>query len=137
MKFVVGLIIIVGLSLGAWQIYHYWGTFQDKPAPAATSTPAPAPVEVNGDQLPGLPSMLDGPLQNAEQHGAAAMRAFLADHAQAIKDPRRAWIELDYVVLAGASDPAEARRVFAKVQARLAPSSPVYNRMKQLEKTYQ
>jgi hypothetical protein len=133
-KFVIGLIIVVGLSLGAWQVYQFWGNYSDKPAP--TTAPTPAPAEVNGDQLPGLPSTLNGPLQTAEEHGVTALRDFLAGHGSEIKDPRRAWIELDYVVLAGASDAGEARRVFQKVQARLTPSSPVYNRMKQLEKTY-
>jgi hypothetical protein len=94
-------------------------------------------VEVSGDQLPGLPPSLQGPLQTAEDHGATALREFLTTHSHEIKDPRRAWIELDYVVLAGASDLADARLKFGKVKARLAPGSPVYDRMKQLEKTYQ
>jgi hypothetical protein len=132
MKFLIGLIIVVGLSLGIWQIQHYWGTFGEKPAAPAV----PPQAEVIGDQLPGLPPGLDGALRMAEQQGAPALRAFLAAHAREIQDPRRAWIELDYVVLSGAIDPAEARRVFAEVKARLQPSSPVYDRMKQLEKTY-
>jgi len=135
MKWVIGLIIVVGLSLGAWQIHQYWGTFNDKPS--GTGEPAPAQADISGDQLPGLPGTLEGPLRTAEEHGAAALREFLAAHGNAIRDPRRAWIELDYVVLAGANDPAEARLVFSKVKARLAPDSPVYNRLKQLEKTYE
>jgi hypothetical protein len=135
MKFVIGLIIVVGLSLGAYQIYEYWGNFKDKP-PASASQPQ-APPEVSGDQLPGLPHSLDRALGEAEQHGAAAMKEFLAAHGKEIKDPRLAWIQLDYVILAGASDPGEARLVFRKVQGRLTSGSPVYNRMKQLEKTYE
>jgi hypothetical protein len=133
MKFVIAVIIIVGLSLGVYQFSEYWQKFKEKPPEAA----APARVEVSGDQLPGLPENLQGPLQTAQEHGAAGLRAFLHDHAHEIKDPRRAWIELDYVVLAGASDLAEARLVFAKVKARLTPGSPAYDRMKQLEKTYE
>jgi hypothetical protein len=134
MKFVIGAIIIVGLSLGAWQFYQYWEKYQEKPSEAATSAPR---VEVSGDQLPGLPDSLQGALQSAQEHGAAGLRQFLNDHAREIKDPRRAWIELDYVVLAGSSDLADARLVLAKVKARVAPGSPVYERMKQLEKTYE
>ncbi|HEY3862058.1 MAG TPA: hypothetical protein VGO59_09240 [Verrucomicrobiae bacterium] len=133
MKYVIGLVVIVGLSLGAWQLHQYFGTFQPKPAPGA----APAPPPVYGDQLSGLPRNLEAQLQDAEQRGAPAMKRFLAAHAHEINDPRRAWIELDYVVLAGASDPGEARLVFQKVKARLAPGSPVYARMKQLEPTYE
>ena len=134
MKFVIGLIIVVGLSLGVWQIYNYWGNYKEKPPVVAAPPPE---VEVNGDQLPGLPQKLDGPLQTAEQHGAPALRDFLAAHRNEIKDPRLAWIQLDYVVLAGASDPGEARRVYSQVKGRLAPNSPAYGRLKQLEKTYE
>jgi hypothetical protein len=132
-KFVVGLIIVVGLSLGAWQIYQYLETSQEK-TPLAT---AAAPAQITGDQLAGLPPSLEGALQTAEQNGATALREFLAAHGKAIQDPRRAWIELDYVVLVGANDPGEARRVFVKVKGRLAPGSPAYNRMQQLAKTYE
>jgi len=133
MKFVIGLIIVVGLSLGVYQFYQYYGQFQDKP----TETAAPARVEVSGEQLPGLPSSLQGPLETAEEHGAAALKTFLTVHGHEIQDPRRAWIELDYVVLAGATDLADARLIFGKVKARLTPVSPVYARMKELQKTYE
>jgi hypothetical protein len=133
MKFVIGLIIVVGLWLGAREFYEYWGNYKDK-APAATE---PARVEVNGAQLSGLPAGLEGPLERAEEHGAVALRQFLAAHGQEIQDPRLAWIQLDYVVLAGLSDPGEARRVFAEVKGRLTPGSPVYGRMQQLQKTYE
>ena len=135
MKWMAGLIVVAGRCLGVWQFFQYWENFMGKaPKPALA---APAPVEVSGEQLPGLPDALQGPLQTAEQHGATALREFLAAHGNAIKDPRRAWIELDYVVLAGANDPGEARRVFARVKGRLTPASPVYNRLKQLAKTYE
>jgi hypothetical protein len=133
MKYVIGIIIVVGLSLGAWQIYQYWGTVNEKP-PQAVASSAP---QVSGDQLSGLPRSLEESLQRAEQGGTAAMKEFLTAHASEIKDPRRAWIELDYVVLVGVSDAGEARRVFRKVQGRLTPGSPVYERMKQLAKTYE
>jgi hypothetical protein len=132
MKYVIAAIIIIGLSLGAWQIYQYWGNFKT-PSPVVQT---PAPPVITGDQLPGLPPALEQELQSAEQHGAPALRAFLAAHGRKIKDPRLAWIELDYVVLIGESNPAEARLVFSKVKGRLDSSSLVYNRVKQLEKTY-
>ena len=133
MKFVIGIIIVVGLSLGAWQIYQYWGTVNEK----TPQVVAPAAAQVNGDQLPGLSRPLEGPLQTAEQSGTVAMKEFLAAHANEIKDPRRAWIELDYCVAIARQDPAEAKRVFAQVKERLSPSSPVWPRMKQLEKAYE
>ncbi len=96
-----------------------------------------APAEVTGSQLPGLPPSLEGTLQTAQQRGASGLRDFLGRYGKTINDPRRAWIELDYVVLVAKDDPAEARKVFAKVKGRTMDSSPVYRRMKQLEKTYE
>ena len=132
MKFVIAVIIIVGLSLGAWQIHHYWGTSQESAPPPA----APAP-EVNGDELPGLPARLEPVLEAARQRGATGLHDFLRNNGKMVEDPRLAWIQLDYVLLVAPSDPAEARKVFAKVKERLSPDSPVYPRMKQLEKTYE
>jgi hypothetical protein len=132
MKFVIAVVIIVGLSLGAYQIYDYWGNYKDKSA----ETSAPAQEEVSGDNLPGMPRSLDGLLQAAKQNGAPGLKEFLAAHGREISDPRLAWIQLDYVLLAGTSDPGEARRVFKEVQGRLTSGSAAYQRMKQLEKTW-
>jgi hypothetical protein len=133
MRFLVGLIIVVGLAIGAWQLYEYWGQFKEKEPPAA----APAPVQVSGDQLPGLPPKLQPVLEMAQKRGAAGLHGFLTQYGSTINDPRRAWIELDYAVLLAQSSPGEARREFAKVKSRVPPGSPVYNRVKQLEKTYE
>jgi hypothetical protein len=76
-------------------------------------------------------------LEIARNRGATGLRDFLARYGKNIDDPRRAWIELDYVVLLAQSSPGEARREFAKVKSRIQSDSPVYNRVKQLEKTYE
>jgi hypothetical protein len=133
MKFVIGVIIIIGLSLGAYQIYEYWGKFK-APEPVAAEVPA-APS--SGEELPGLPPRLQPILQQAEQRGAPGLHDFLNTYGNTVADPRRAWIELDYVVLVAPSSPAEARRIFAKVKSRVTSGSPVYPRLQQLEKTYE
>jgi hypothetical protein len=132
MRFLVGLIIVVGLSLGAWQLHQYWGLFKEKKPAAA----APAPPDVSGGQLPGMPPGLQRVLDAARQRGAPGLHDFLTMYGNTISDPRRAWIELDYVVLLAQSSPGEARREFAKIKSRVPPGSPVYYRVKQLEKTY-
>jgi hypothetical protein len=132
MRFFTGLIIVVGLSLGAWQLYKYWQTFEEKPPVAA----APLPI-ADGDQLPGMPPSLRPVLEAARKRGAPGLHDFLVMYGNTINDPRRAWIELDYVVLLAQSSPGEARREFAKVKSRVPPDSPVYDRIKQLEKTYE
>ena len=50
---------------------------------------------------------------------------------------RLAEIELDYVVLIGSTNPQEARRLFTVVKQRTSTNSPVFPRVKRLEKTYQ
>jgi hypothetical protein len=136
MRFLVGLIIVVGLSMGAYQFYEYWGKFKDKDDTVATA-PAPALQLVSGDQLSGLPPKLKPLLDIAQKRGATGLHDFLATYGNKIDDPRRAWIELDYVVLLAQSSPGEARRKFQEVKSRVQSDSPVYNRVKELEKTYE
>jgi hypothetical protein len=134
MKLLITVVIVVGLSLGVWQIYQLWEKSPEPLRPAV----APAPETVsNGEQLPGLPFKLQPALEAAQQRGATGLRDFLAVNGRNVADPRLAWIQLDYVLVVAESDPAEARKVFAQVKARLKPDSPVYSRMKQLEKTYE
>ncbi|HXR07972.1 MAG TPA: hypothetical protein VN765_11620 [Candidatus Acidoferrum sp.] len=134
MKFLIGAVILIGFGMIFYQILEYWDKHQSPPPVAA----APAvPAVSTGEQLEGLPPQLEAALEAAEQRGAAGLRDFLAVNRQRVSDPRLAWIELDYVLMVTESDPAEARKAFARVKQRLTPSSPVYSRMKQLEKTYE
>ncbi|HEX4119030.1 MAG TPA: hypothetical protein VH619_00280 [Verrucomicrobiae bacterium] len=131
MKFLITVVIIGGLAIGAWQLNNYWGTFKPAAPPAQQTQP-----EIPDDQLPGMPASLQPALDAARQRGAVGLHDFLKMYGNSISDPRRAAIELDYVVLVAPSSATEARRAFAKVKGRLQPGSPVYNRMTQLEKTY-
>jgi hypothetical protein len=87
--------------------------------------------------LPGLPPSLEPSLEAARQKGAAGLRAWLANYRVHVRDPRLAAIELDYAVLLSHQDPSEASRIFRAVQKRTPPSSPVYERVKRLEKAFQ
>ena len=89
------------------------------------------------ENLPGLPVSLELALEAARKNGAAGIGDFLNRYRYTIRDPRLAEIELDYVVLMNHKNPAEARRVFRFVQQRTRSSSPLYERVKKLEKTYQ
>lgn len=88
------------------------------------------------DNVPGLPASLESALEAARKTGADGLRSFLSQYRYTIRDPRLAEIELDYVVLINHKNPAEARRVFRSVQRRTRDSSPLYERVKKLEKTY-
>jgi hypothetical protein len=134
MKAVLTLVVLTGLYFGVKEARQYFNAHQENPPASALPPAAP---QTSGGQLPGLPEKLEPVLESAQQRGASGLHDFLAENAKSMRDPRLAWIQLDYAVLAAPGDLAEARRVFAAVRARLKPDSPVYARMKQLEKTYE
>ena len=129
----IAVLVIVGVLYGVWELFLYWEKVKNE---EETKQKQDASAQVMGDQLPGMPYTLEQSLQNARKEGPAAMRNWLKLHGPSIDDPRKAWIELDFCVAVAREDPAEAKRVFADVKGRLSPSSPVWPRVKQLEKTY-
>ena len=132
------VIIVILLGIGGWNLYEYWTKVSDE-SRLTQQQADQAKLAVNFDprSLPGLPEKLEGPLAIAQQHGANSLRDWLKFYRKNIQDPRLAWIELDYCVVAATSDPVEAKRVFADVKERIPPTSPVYPRIKQLEKTFE
>jgi hypothetical protein len=132
-KLIAALIIVAALY-GGWELFLYWEKVKNE---EETKQKQDAAAMVNGDTLPGLPYKLEASLQAARKQGAPGLRNWLKTYAQSVEDPRKAWIELDYCVAVAREDPAEAKRVFAAVKDRLPPSSPVWPRMKQLERTYE
>ena len=133
MKFIMALIVIIGLALGAYQIYEYWGKYKN---PDATQTPAYTPPPPS-DSLSGMPQNLEGTFQASRARGVTGLHDFLTEYGKSVSDPRLASIQLDYVLLVAPSNPAEAKRVFAQVKSRVQPDSPVYGRVQELEKTYE
>ena len=130
----ISILIIVVVLYGCWHLFLYW---EDVKNQKETQKKEAAAAQVNGDQLPGMPYALDRSLEAAKKDGAAGLRKWLKTYGPSIQDPRKAWIELDYVVAVARDDPNEARRVFGQVKERTPATSPVYPRIKQLEKTYQ
>ncbi len=92
---------------------------------------------ISFEQLPGHAAGLQKTYEIAQKNGAAGVRNWLKAYGPKIDDPRRAWIELDYMIEIAREHPAEARRIFASVKARTPESSPVYGRIKELTKTYE
>ena len=130
----IGVLIIVVVLYGGYSLFLYWEKVKNE---EEVKQKQDATAMVMGDQLPGMPYQLEQSLQDARKRGAAGLRAWLKAHGQSVEDPRKAWIELDYCVAVAREDPAEARRAFAAVKERTPPSSPVWPRLKQLEKTYE
>ena len=138
MRQLLALLLIIGAIWGGKQLYSYWETVKAKKetedrggAPPPATTPAAAAV------LPGLPANLEASLQAAQKQGVAGLKNWLHLYRPYVSDPRLAAIELDYIVLIGSTNPQEARRLFTAVKQRTPPNSPIYERVKRLEKTYQ
>jgi hypothetical protein len=130
----IGALIIIAVLYGGWELFLYWEKVKNE---EDTKQKQDAAAMVMGDQLPGLSYKLEPTLQAARKQGTAGLKNWLKTYGQSVEDPRKAWIELDYCVAVARDDPAEARRVFAAVKERIGPASPVWPRMKQLEKTYE
>jgi hypothetical protein len=132
MRQVLTVLLVAGLAWFGWRFYGY---FNQKMA--ENTPPAPGTVQTAPGKLPGMPAELETSLEAARRGGVESLRNWLGQHWQEVHDPRLADIEMDYVVLAGRSNPAEARRVLDGLRERLRPASPAYKRFQQLAKAYQ
>ena len=133
-KTLIIVFIVVAVALGGWQLFEYWAKVQDEKDTDAKNAAAQV---VNGDNLPGLPDGYSESLKGAQQQGATALGNWLKIYGPRVQDPRKAWIELDYVLLLTRENPQEAKRVFGEVKDRTLPTSPVYPRIQNMEKSYQ
>jgi hypothetical protein len=134
MKYLIGILVLAVAGFVGYKVWEYW-TQTDTDKPAAGQNTA----EVRPEALQGLPYQLEQPLRDAQQKGPDAYKEFIdkIKNSPLVKDPRLAWIELDYVVMIAGKNPAEAKRVFLKVKERTPANSPVYPRIKSLEKTFE
>jgi len=133
-KALITILIVAVVGFGAWQIFEYW---QKVDAEKASEQKQAAAAVVNGDSLSGLPSGLDTSLQAAEKGGATSLGNWLKTYGNGVQDPRKAWIQLDYVVMITRDNPQEAKRLFADVKNRTQPNSPVWPRIQAMQKTYE
>jgi hypothetical protein len=130
---VIGVLIIVLAIFGVWELWSYWDQINQDKDLAQKKAVA---TRVIGDQLAGMPNGMEPTYQAAVKGGPAAVKNWLRRYVQSVQDPRRAWIELDYMVAIARDEPAEARKIFAEVKNRTPETSPVYGRIKELEHTY-
>jgi hypothetical protein len=134
MRQVIAILLVIGAIWGIRQLQLHWDQVKAKKLADEGGAPAAAPSGTAA--LPGLPPYLESSLQTAQKQGAAGLKNWLKAYRARVTDPRLAAIELDYVVLVGASNIKEARQVLAAVKQRTPTNSPVYPRIKQLEKNY-
>ena len=138
MRQIIGVLLIIGAIWGCQELYKYWETVKaKKEAEDRGGAPPPTAAAVTPATLPGLPANLELSLQAAQKQGAAGLKNWFKLYRPYVSDPRLAAVELDYIVLISSSNPQEARQLFAAVKQRTPTNSPVFPRIKQLEKTYQ
>ncbi len=130
----IAVLIVVAVLWGGWLLFLQWERVKNDEQDQKKQAAAAAVI---GDSLPGVPWQLDQSLRAAQAKGPETLKAWLKTYNYTIQDPRKAWLELDYCLAIAGKDPSEARRVFAEVKARTPENSPVWPRIKQLEKSYQ
>jgi hypothetical protein len=126
------LIILILVFIG-YRFYLYWETFQeehDRRKPVAV-------LDVSPESLPGMPEHLQASYHAARDKSPDAFRAWFKASEAELSDPRKAWIELDLCVAIRRDNPVEAKAIFARVKKRVAPASPVWPRMKELENAFE
>jgi hypothetical protein len=136
MKALIALVILLAAFWVAKKLYVSYQDVEKHQSSSEQSATTP-PNQPPASNLPGLPPSLESSLSAAQKQGAAGLKAWLNSYRGFAKDPRLADIELDYVLLISHQDPNEARRIFKDVQDRTPTFSPVYERVKRLEKTFQ
>jgi hypothetical protein len=137
-KALITVVLVVVALLGIKELHTYWSQVKSKEKAdvAANRGESPAPPPKDPSALTGMPASLEPSLEGAKKAGAPALKAWLKQYRGYLADPKLAAIELDYVVLAGAKNFLEAKEIYAAVKQRTPTNSPVYPRIKQLEKTY-
>jgi hypothetical protein len=133
-KGLISAVIIIAVLYGAWELWLYWDQVSHD-RDLAVQKEADA-NHISEDQLPGMPKQMAASYKAAKEAGPAAVERWLKTYKEMVADPRRAWIELDYMMSISHDRPGDARRIFAEVASRVHEGSPVYNRVKQLEPTY-
>ena len=130
----IAVLILLAVCYGGWELFFYWERVKNEEDSQKKQTAAAVVV---GEYLEGVPQPLQAGLNAAEAQGAAALGNWLKTYDRSIRDPRKAWVQLDYCLLISRENPAEAKQLFAEVKKRTSESSPVWPRIKKLENAYE
>jgi hypothetical protein len=130
---IIALVLWGGYTV--WQKYETYNTNKDQEQKQSDL------AAIDPNSLPGMPQDLMEIYKKAaagsDKGDPRPLGNFLKQYHDRVDDPRRAWIEMDYMLLISKSDVQEAKRIFADVKGRTSEDSPIRSRIKQLEKTYE
>lgn len=127
--------VIAVVIWGCYGVFEMWVKFDNDRDVAEKK--AEAERNFSPESLPGMPNELQKSWEIAQKRGTVGIHDWLRAYHEKVKDPRLAWIELDYAVMISQKDPAEAKKIYEDVKNRTPESSPIYPRVKQLQKTYE
>jgi hypothetical protein len=131
---VIAALMVAAVLYGSWELFLYWDKVKNERENADKQ--AAAAAKVVPENLQGMPYQLEPTLQ-AVAKDATSFKAWLKKYGPSIQDPRKAWIELDYCTLISRDNPAEAKRLFAEIKQRTAPTSPVWPRIQKMSQAYE
>jgi hypothetical protein len=136
MKVLIGILIALAVVIGAYKLFEHWEAVKER---RVLEEKMAKGADINPDQLPGLPWQLVQKLRDAQQAGPASVKNFIdyCKRVSEVKDPRLAWIELDYVIMITSTDPVEAKKIFQAVKKRTPEDSPIQPRLKAMAKNYE
>ena len=127
------ILIALVVAYGAFLLIKQWNQAQMDHGQQRSSAQT---TNVNGEALSGLPYQLEPGYRAAKEGGPKAFQTWFVANERMLADPRKAWIQLELCVAMSRENPAEAKKIFAAVKSRVPPSSPVWSRVKELEKTF-
>ena len=127
---------VIGIVLVCFGVFKMWEVWDDYDKEKDIKAAEAAKREVKPEYLSGMPGELRDSFDIAQKNGAVAMKNWMKAYGARLEDPRKAWIELDYMVLISKDDPVEAKKIFSMVQSRVATNSPVFPRVQQLRPTF-
>ena len=136
MKVSIGILISLVVLIGGYKLFEHWEAVKER---RVLEERAARSADIDPENLPGLPGQLRQKLRDAQQAGPASVKNFIeyCKRLPDVKDPRLAWIQLDYVVMITSTDPVEAKKIFHEVKQRTPPDSPIVPRIKSMEKNYE
>ena len=134
MKALISILIIVVVVFCGWKLVAY---YQQVEVDSQAKHKVEAGADIRPEDLPGLPGGLYTSLQAAQQNGSTGLREWLKVYGAQVQDPRKAWIEMDCSLALLRTDPNDAKRIFKTVKDRTSTNSPVYPRIRQLEKSFE
>ncbi len=134
MKQILGLLILLGFFYVVKQVFNQYDTIKKGDNTTGNSAAAAA---AGPAVLPGMPESFEPSLKDAEAKGPRALKDWLGKYGSYVADPRLAAIQLDYVVMLSRENMGEAKQIFQNIKSRTPPNSPVYDRIKKLDPTFQ